>query len=147
MTVRRDLMLLFGTGALVLSLGCNGAGSEEAQAVQHTFDRLDQMSGTRAGKSELLQHLTAAGLDPTIGPVTRMDARLGEVLEHMPRKPLDRFQLSLDGETMIVVEFPDTDLARWAEREDGNGFRYRNWYFHGTVTGEITRKMLAALRG
>jgi hypothetical protein len=136
--------------ALVLAVpvltGCN-AGSEETKAVQHTFDRLDKLSDLRASKPEVLSRLSTAGLDPKVMPVERMDSRMAEILDHMPQKPLDRFLLGVDGEGMIALEFPNTDLARWAEREDHNGFRYRNWYFHGAVTVEVTRRMQAALQG
>jgi hypothetical protein len=136
---------------LVLALflpACNGGvGSEETRAVKHTFQNLDQMSDVRAAKSEILQQFTRAGLDPKVLPTPALDARMQEILDHMPQPPLDRFMLGVDGEAVIAIEFPDTDLARWAEREDTDGFRYRNWYFHGRITVEVTRKMQDALQG
>jgi hypothetical protein len=126
---------------LVLALtGCRESHQELAAWKP---DATQQASDLTIGKEELLARLDAAGLAPETRPAPESASRVEELVAEL--KPTSRFLLGVDHEGMYAMEFASTDLARRMEQEEAAGFRYRNWFFHGRVTLEVTRAVQRAL--
>jgi len=125
--------------------GCSGGRERSGQAdsAVATADVADTIRVT-VTQAEILIRL--ADLKPQVRQnPPRIPSSTQKALTRLGDQPVSTILLSMDNEAMIAFEFTGLDTARRMDDLHEDGFAYRNWYFSGLITLDLTREMQQAL--